>query len=306
MVWMAYLSTKAKRRAFSALKLIGILLFLWILTRIDRGEVITIIGTIHPLLLLAVIPGPFAVYTVRTLRWHILIQCAGHNTTLKQSWRVYNIGAFLAIITPARVGELGRAVYLQREGMHVGTALAIVVMNRIVDAVIIALAGVGALALLFGVQAALIAAGGGVIISALCFVLWKISHPIRKQEWLSVLPAFLKPYPLLLTVLCSVSGWLIYFGWVILLSRGMGIDLPISILVSTLTLMSILAMIPIAPSGLGTREAALLFFMMPYGVSSEQAVSLGLLIFANIIVSGTLGAWYWLRGCHMLPMPQTP
>lgn len=49
---------------------------------------------------------------------------------------------------------------------------------------------------------------------------------------------------------------------------------------------AIIQVLPITVSGLGTREAALVFFLQPFGVASAEAVALGLLVYAiNLTVS---------------------
>ena len=57
-------------------------------------------------------------------------------------------------------------------------------------------------------------------------------------------------------------------------------------------------MLPIAPSGLGTRDVALLTLLAPFGVQPEEAVALAMLMFASIVLSCPLGGYYWLTAKH--------
>ena len=94
---------------------------------------------------------------------------------------------------------------------------------------------------------------------------------------------------------------MVYFELLIIVATAIGIQLPWMVLIAALTLTGILSLVPIAPSGLGTRDAALLLFLTPYGITAEQAVSLALVMFASIIVSGIPGGIYWIKGLQQKP-----
>jgi len=48
--------------------------------------------------------------------------------------------------------------------------------------------------------------------------------------------------------------------------------------------------LPIGISGLGVREGAFVLFLTPLGVPTEQAVALGLLIYALTLIVSLIGA----------------
>ena len=75
----------------------------------------------------------------------------------------------------------------------------------------------------------------------------------------------------------------------------MGIDLPAPVLIAAFTVAGILSLLPIAPAGLGTRDAALLAILLPYGISTHQIVSLSILMFMSILLGSMIGAWYFFR-----------
>jgi len=292
---MAYLSTKAKKRAFLALKLIGIVLFLWIISRIDREQAIGhITGANMPLFLVSFITV-YAVYAAKTVRWHTLVLSTELRPTLYTSWRLYNIGVFLALITPGKLGELGRAGYLRQAGIHGATGICVALLDRAVDAAVIGIMATGAISILFGTQWAL-----AYVVTILCsgacvMLLWRSTHVLRrKKRWLHFLTVITTPRTMLMLILSTTVSWLLYFAWGTLVARSIGITTPVTVLSAVFTVAGILALVPVAPSGLGTREAVLLFLLASYGVSSEQAVALGLLMFVSIVLSSLLGAWYWM------------
>src|SRR5690606_436474 len=75
---------------------------------------------------------------------------AGSNATLFESWQVYHIGVFFAAVTPAKIGEFGRAIYLKKQGMNNIAAFGTAIFDRVADALIIAVLTAPALWVLFG------------------------------------------------------------------------------------------------------------------------------------------------------------
>lgn len=80
-------------------------------------------------------------------------------------------------------------------------------------------------------------------------------------------------------------------------ARGLGIDdVGITVLLAFYPAVLILQVLPIGISGIGVREAAFVAFLAPLGVPDEQAIALGLLIFALNLVVSLLGAPALLAG----------
>jgi uncharacterized protein (TIRG00374 family) len=80
----------------------------------------------------------------------------------------------------------------------------------------------------------------------------------------------------------------------VLVARSLGIDTPIYILVAAFTVTGIVSLIPIAPAGLGTRDAALMWLLSGYGVEAHQAIALSFIMFVCLILSNMLGMTYFL------------
>jgi len=299
---MATPSQQKKNWGFTALKLIGIGLFLWILSRLDRETLLMFVGRINTRTCVVILILIMALYGVKTLRWHLLVHRLGARPTLATSWRLYNIGVFLSTITPAKIGEVGRAAYLLRDGMDSREAIMLAVIDRLMDGVVIAVVTALGMGALFGWK--LGAMSLTVIgVSFLCGgVLWKrhlMHHPNR---WLVALQKIMDARTVILALLYTTLSWCIYFVLAVLLARSVGIAAPLTVLIASFTVAGIITLLPIAPSGLGTRDAALIALLLPYGVPAEQSVALGFLMFVTILVSSIPGLYYWGRG-HPGPHP---
>lgn len=274
------------------LKIIGVLLFMWILMHIDRAALLEVLRHANLFMIAAAFAIVILSYLTKAARWHLLVRLCGANPTFRQSWKLYNIGVFLALITPAKLGELGRAAYLRGRGMHTGTALALSITDRLADAAVITCIAMWSLALLFGGMWALI---GIAAIGIVGLMAWTLSGKLAVVQWLKFLKMMRTPATMISIVLWTSLSWALYFVWTILIARSIGIDLSASLLVATLTIAGIVALLPIAPSGLGTRDAALLTLLLPFGLSSGQIVAFSLLIFVMIMFSSIPGFFYWMK-----------
>lgn len=280
----------------SWLKLIGIAIFLWILSRLDLRELFGRSLEANPLLLGASFILVFVLYAVKALRWHLLVRIAGANPTVGSSWRVYNLGIFLGNITPGKLGEFGRIAYLKKDGIHPGTGTALVLLDRLFDVAFIALLGVGSVYVLFGIAWTLITAAALLFGVVLFFALWKGTKKIRADRaWLNFLNLLKHPKTFVTVTFLTLVGWFLYFAWALLIARSIGISIALAPLLSAITITGILSLLPIAPAGLGTRDAALLALLSPFGIAPAQAVTLSLLMFVSILLSSLLGGWYWLK-----------
>ena len=278
------------------LRVFGVLVFIGILLRIDRLALLQAVTKANLLLITLALVSAFLSYGFKALRWHVLQHAAGLKPDLRASWRTYMIGIFLSVVTPGKVGDLGRAAYLKRAGSSLGLALAITLADRILDIVTIAALAVMSAGWLWGPTAGLIAGASLLGILLVGFIAWK--HGAR------IMQLFLRPAPLLfphlrgesllLLFVTTVFGWALYFLWAILLAYAIGITLPVSTLIAVITIAGIVALIPISPSGFGTRDAALVTLLAPYDISPESAVALGFLMFSTILISAIPGLFEWM------------
>ncbi|MDO8648436.1 MAG: lysylphosphatidylglycerol synthase transmembrane domain-containing protein [Candidatus Peregrinibacteria bacterium] len=285
-----------RRKWMGFLKLIGVVLFLWILSRIDLQEAWHHLRASNGKLLLASLLPLFGTYLTKAWRWHVLTQIAGLHVPLGDSWRIYMIGAFLGNLTPAKIGELGRIAYLKEAGMHGWTALALSILDRLLDVIAMGLIGIAAAYTLFGTTWFLLCLVIALVISAISLHFW------RKFRWIRT---FIPPLSFLHRIFLSrtfldltfatLLSWVLYFAWAVTLARSIGIATPLPPLIAAFVITGILSLLPIAPAGLGTRDASLLVLLAPFGVRPALAVSLSFLMFLSILASSLLGGWYLLK-----------
>lgn len=277
------------------LKWIGVLLFAWILWKIDRPALLATLQTIPMTNILDALVMLFAQMAAKALRWHLLVKSRGLSPDFSESWQVYCIGIFFGSITPSNLGELGRVPYLVRQGLEPKKGIALVAYDRLIDVGVIGMFGIAAVGILFGFAWFGIIVGICALGALLLWLLWKQTKSIRDKYGLEPYAALLRHETLLPLFGTTVLAWICYFTWTVLIARGVGITVPLVPIVSALTLTGIVALLPISPSGLGTRDAALLTFLIPFGVLAPQTVALSMLIFVGALVAGLPGLVYWMQ-----------
>jgi uncharacterized membrane protein YbhN (UPF0104 family) len=91
----------------------------------------------------------------------------------------------------------------------------------------------------------------------------------------------------------------VFVGLFWLGNRAFGVDLPLEIATATMPAILLAAAIPITPAGLGTQQAAMLFFFSPYG--DEAAIlAFGLSFPIAVTLSRCLLGLRYLRGLERL------
>lgn len=289
---------KRKLSFTGLLKIIGVLLFLWLLSTIDRSALLTnLTRTNVPLFLFSLLLLLFADFQ-KAVRWHLLVRSTGVRGGLAHDWKIYNVGIFLGLITPGKLGEFGRVAYLKQGGIATGTAVAIVLIDRVFDVAVVALFSLIALQILFGGWWLAGGLGIGAVVLPLAF--WILLHARRSEtqrEWIAFVLALFSRPPLLLGALTlTLCSWSTYCAWAVILASSIGVHAPILPLMSAVMLTGIVAFLPVAPSGLGTRDASLAWLLAPLGIGAPLAVALSFLMFLSIVLSSLVGAWYWLKG----------
>ncbi|HXF61981.1 MAG TPA: lysylphosphatidylglycerol synthase transmembrane domain-containing protein, partial [Caldilineaceae bacterium] len=107
----------------------------------------------------------------------------------------------------------------------------------------------------------------------------------------------LSPQTLVWAGALTALAYALYFGQCWLLAQAAGLPVGVGPVSYATALGSLVTLLPISISGLGTREATLILYLGAAGVQPESALGFSLLIFAVFYAgSGALGlmAW-WLK-----------
>jgi uncharacterized protein (TIRG00374 family) len=234
-------------------------------------------------------------------------------------------------IYPARLGEVLRAyVIKQKESVAISASLAIVLIERIFDAVVMMLfifVNLPELAKIGGVESGI---GGTIqqvaIIGTFIFfgalvvfmlaamfpavttraVAWSIAHLIPARfrpktegisgKFLEGLSCLRSPRDALMILVTSIVVWLFETGKYWFLMHGFAFTVSFFALMLMNGIANIITSIPSAPGYIGTFEAAGVAALQAYGVGKEIATAYTVVLHAALWLPITLlGAYYMMR-----------
>jgi uncharacterized membrane protein YbhN (UPF0104 family) len=235
---------------------------------------------------------------LRAYKWHRLMAAAG-KAHLRQSMRALFGGFALGLITPGRLGELGRCVFVREEERAQVTLLT--VYDRLLDFWALLTSMVASLFLLASRPAAVFGVG----------------------VWLAFLPVVMG-FPALVSHLSKLAGKSRHFRgrfteaamgmpriatprFAIMAVGAMGVELAsfffllrafsptgFTTALATYPYIVLAGDLPVSFSGVGVREVAAALLLSPYAVPSGAAVDASLLWFVfAILLPAVLGA-IWL------------
>lgn len=252
-----------------------------------------------------------AIQLLNVLKWQVLNRAQGLMVPFRKLLDVYYMGMFFNTFLPSGFGgDALRAYELSRLTKRSGSSLSSVVIDRytslfslillataailvaphdlqlVPKSLLLALTGIGVLGFL-------------VLLQDRWILLLLRSHLVSKRP---TLKAMVEEMAASATALRS-GGKAIVFSFVISLlfqfltivehyvfMLALNLDVPFSYTVLFLPILTFVASLPISINGLGVREGGYAFFLGKVGVGATEAVSVGLISLAMLLLSGMWGA----------------
>ena len=302
---------------------IGLAIFAWIVHRTGAERIGAILAAMD-LRLLAwapVIVG--AISVARGLRWRYVMRCVGIEYSLARSTAVWTIGFFASSVTPAKAGDAIRAVYVRNDsGRSMGEALLTVFVDRLWDLGFILLAGIASAVvfsrryielpsvplLIAGVVAIVVAA---VIMTrrgamrAFLKPLFSVLVPARHRDGLSAnfhtfydaLRVYgAAPRRALVMAALTLFCWALIFLLAVYVARLLRIPVDPAYIVLIMPIVTLVELIPFSISGLGTRDATVIYFFAAVGAGSAEAVGFSIAyLLIGTYLTALVGFALWLR-----------
>ncbi len=238
---------------------------------------------------------PFLV--LKALRWHLLLRAGRCRATFREAFISLIGGMGVALLTPARLGEVTRAAYVSEpRKLRVG---ALVMVDKIYDVIVLALLSVaGAAYLVSPLLAVGLAALGlaGVWLAVRARDLRALFRLARGMPLYAKVDKVLAEFAEfgadvgIRCLLYTVASFLIVLAqyWIILHAWNRG---SVEIVAYVFPLVVLTNVVPLTVAGLGTREGAAALLLKHYGIPTPVAVtSAFLMFFMNTALPGLLGA----------------
>lgn len=306
------------QRAVRFVKLVGVLLFIYILSRLDLPEVRRTIKSSDPGLIAAsLLLFPVFMF-FKAWRLKLMLERYGEGgISVGESFRIYMASFFAGVVTPGRLGELSRVAYLGKTGLGLRESLFVVVLDRAVDVFCLLLIGViSAVAVYRGIISATVV---GVVLAGVSGMAWRCRASVEgwfARNVLARVASALKRESeqgegkgLLVrvdaptgvkSVLLTLLSWGGYFFQCWVIARAIGISLDFYSIVAAVSISSLFALLPISVSGIGTRDAAMVIIFRKFAIPAESAVLFSLSILLLMYLHGLISIIFWI-GKKSLP-----
>ena len=305
--WSTPSKSVKKQWILTAIKCsVSVVLLHWVLQKTDLSEIFLALRSANLPFLMAALVVYFASYYIRSYRCRILLNAQKVEGSIPFLYQSYMVGIFFSNFLPSIVGgDVVRAYDIWRLGMSKSSALATVVVDRLLGLFGLILFAVSALLIspklvtqlqlpswwLFGI-AVLFS-----VVWLLCRRLTLIRFGSRKLQHLlhRVTKAFgifsnhqealVKAFAWSLAVQITVI--LHYF----LIEKALNISIPFGTFFLIVPLATLIMMLPVSINAIGLRESAFVFLLgaYGYGISSSEAIAFAWLAYGIVIIQGLLG-----------------
>ncbi|MBN1941545.1 MAG: flippase-like domain-containing protein, partial [Candidatus Diapherotrites archaeon] len=250
----------------------------------------------------------------------VMLRAFGKKIPLFESSQIWLVGYLLGSVSPGRSGDFLRAVYFKKNfSVNLGNGLSLILLDRAMDVTFLLLAGLFGLlffsfAFNLGLAPILLVSIFLAVFLAGLFLLTKkrftgfIMKPIfnflvpkKFKEALKSgfgdfylgLACFRKNKKILFfAVFLTLASWLLFFFQVFILSLALGLSIPLDFIFLMMPIATLVEILPISFSGMGTRDATLIFFLGFLQISGESAVSLSILILSSQLLIALAGAFF--------------
>ena len=315
------------RLSFSSsalIRLLGVGLLIVLLARLDLARVWDVLRTADLKLVVLAIAGVIPLIWIKTVRWQGILRAQSIRVALWPALLAYFGSLFIGFLTPGRLGEFIKAVHINRDyGVSLAQAFSSVLADRLFDLYALLAVGSAALLTLALADREVIVLIGLVLLLTGPLVLFlndasfgwfqcvgqrfgALGRRLFAAEGQLVdLRTGLRRLTvkwLLLAVVLTVLAYGVFFGQCYVLARALNLKIGFGSVVFAVALGSLITLVPVSISGLGTREAAMIAYLDTVGVDAEAALSFSLLVFVTFYVAGGLIgllAW-WIK-----PVPLT-
>ena len=290
-------------------RLIGFIILLYILYKINWQQFGNSLKNIQavPLFFSALLLIPL--YILKSLRWKYLLSIQDISYSFKNSLLVFLSSNFVAFITPGRLGEIAKAFYIKND-LNISFAKSIpsVIIDRIYDIYILLTIGTIGLIKYFTFEKLGFVFWIIVLIFLLLplLILWKgfvykildvvrlLNVKILNIKVSDFLKSFyseikiMSSYKLAIGIILTTAAYTILFFSGMQIIKAMGLNIDFVTVAIFISVANILSFIPISISGIGTRDASLIYLFSLINYSKEEALIFSTLLFFIFFVIGGL------------------
>ncbi|MGH9307160.1 MAG: lysylphosphatidylglycerol synthase transmembrane domain-containing protein [Acidimicrobiales bacterium] len=244
------------------------------------------------------------------IRWQLVLRAMELPTKIRTAIRLYLAGLFVGNFLPSTVGgDLLRISRLPTATGERSGPFASVVLERLTGWLVLPVITLATLMINPGLlhlgrasRVAVFLSGGTLV--ALMGILTVAGHPrlggrlTERQGWARFLGAIHmglacfrhRPRAAFGVLAVSLAYQLVIAIGVYVAAGALELHVSFTAVMAFMPAVAIVSVIPVTIGGLGVREGAFVLFLHPLGVSTSQAIALGLVVYAMNLLISLLGA----------------
>jgi len=291
--------------------LVLVFLLFRVVLNVDFSNILELVRSANPTLLLAALVAYYLTFPLRSLRWWLVLRNVGTHVRYGDATEILFLSWFVNCLVPAKLGDLYRAYLLRATyAASISRTVGTIFLERIADLVLIF-----SLALAAGFWSfrgknrpevdALFLTGFVFVTALIIFILVLRWQGRRLTKFLPGRVADLYERfhegstgamrPVVLAQVGALTGavWLLEGLRVLFVIRALdlpGVHIGISGSIFVALGASLLTAIPLTPAGIGFVQAGIVFMLALYGVPAEEATAVALVDFVistlSVIVIG--------------------
>ena len=258
---------------------------------------------------------------LKAYRWYRTVRWQGIRLGYGRALLAYFSSLLVGFLTPGRVGEMAKVFTLKYEcGVPIARGLSSVIFDRVFDLYLLLVLGsfgliryslvgtvfswpvLAAIVLLFALPLPLlnerVVRWLGERLGRMPFLGRRAEKIKEKADQFADGLATMTPGRLAICVLLTLASYTFFFLQCTLCAWALGFTAPFLDLVFLMAATNLMSFIPISISGLGTREACLIYFLarIQPPQPASVAVTYGLMLFLVLFIGGGLigyVCWQW-------------
>lgn len=280
-------------------KLIGIILFIIILLRVDFNIVNEILKSGDTFLMVFGLLGFVIGLFMMSIRYCLIMQYQNIIIPIFNAVNIYFLSTFWELITPARVGTLSRIGFLQEYNVNVTKSIYNIIIEKAIDLIsIFIFLYLSFTVIILKIDHQNIKYVTGINLLFIVFLafifikkkyiknmLLKIS--VNNINFYELFENVFYEKNLILILLFTFGVRVIHFICIFLLTQAFSLNVPFLKVIFCVTSSNIIALIPISIFGIGTRDAWMIFVFKWFGYSSEMAIlfsSFSLVVYVEVLI----------------------
>ncbi|RMF06292.1 UPF0104 family protein [Candidatus Woesearchaeota archaeon] len=289
--------------------LFGASILLLLILHVGVKNILSSFDGLKPIYLPIVLLLYLVSYSMGMFNIAVLLIPLRKHVPLRRLFKYSLLGSGMGALLPGRVGELSIVYFLKKEGIPLGKASALVLVDRMVTFVFLISVSFLSFLIYFSPEVLYILLSV-VAFSALfiyVFLAWGKGRSLIKKRILKrhhylfrgffrTFKNFIRYYrnAVYFNFFLTVLKWLFYASAMFALFMSFSVRLNFFYIFIIETVVSLLSLIPVSISGMGIKESAAVFFYSLLGVLPSVTLAVYLVLqFSSLVLAALFSALFW-------------